>query len=99
MTDIILQMSGDDMFRIVSFPSVVRGCGNIFAGHNGFLIRSSCVPELSLNCIYVYGNNVGADSRLIYIYNFSHFINAIETLREYASVLGVNFKINYGGFK
>lgn len=99
MTDIILQMSGDNRFRIVSFPSVVRGCGNIFVGDNGFLICSSCVPELSHNCIYVYGNNVGVDSRLIHIYNFSHFINAIETLREYARELGINFKINYGGFK
>lgn len=99
MTDIILQMRGDDRFKIVSFPSVVRGCGNIFAGRNGFLIRSAWAPDLSPNCIYVYGNDESADSRLIYIYNFSHFINAIETLQEYARELGVNFKINYGGFK
>lgn len=99
MTDIILQMSGDDRFRIVSFPSVARGCGNIFAGHNGFLIRSAYAPDLSPNCIYVYGNNAGADSRLIYIYNPWCFYKAIETLREYAGELGINFKINYGGFK
>ena len=99
MTDIILQMCGDDSFRIVSFPSIVRGCENIFTGQNGFIIYSALFPNLTSNYIFVYGNDVSADRRLTHIYDSSYFIKAIETLREYAGVLGINFKINYGGFK
>lgn len=84
-----------------SFPDSLRGVGYLFTTPRGYQVRSSCLPELNYNCIYVCGDDMEKDS---YELNFStvekveDFVNSLE---RFCKSRGISFsregKIVLGG--
>lgn len=85
----------------ISFPDSLRGKGFLFTTKKGYIVRSSCYPELFGDSIYVCGSSDNRDSRELNFKTLELVEDFVNSLEDFCLKSNISFsrdgKIVLGG--